>query len=391
MKEEIISWRRDFHQHPELGFEEERTAQIVANHLKSLGLEVQTGVGKTGVTGLLRGKQDGPTIALRADMDALPIQDQKTTEYCSKVTGKSHACGHDAHTSILMGTAKLLSKTVLIEKGNIKFIFQPAEEGIGGAKSMIEARVLGKPKGDAIAGLHVNNGTPTGNISLVRGAGCAAADTIRIKIIGKAGHAAYPHRTIDPISISGEIISALQQIASRQVDPLDSVVVTIGKIEGGTATNIIAPDVTMIGTVRTLNPALREEMPERIEKLVKGITEGFGASYKFHYRMGAPSILNDDALVDLMQETADNVLGENHYKLVQPSMGGEDFSYYTHLVPGVFFRLGTGNKEKGIVHGGHHPLFDIDEEALPIGAALLSAFAIQFTRTSVNSFQQAQL
>lgn len=384
MKEQIVAWRRDFHQYPELGFEEVRTSQTVANHLESLGLEVQRSVGKTGVVGILYGKEPGPTLGLRADMDALPIQDLKNVAYNSKVTGKAHLCGHDAHTSILMGTAQFLAQMGQPHYGNIKFIFQPAEEGLGGARAMIEDGVLEGPKLDAIAGLHVFPMVPTGQITAVKGIGCAAADRITIKVIGKGGHAAHPHQSIDAIAVTAQVISSLQQIASRQVDPLDSVVVTLGQINGGFASNVIAPEVEMHGTVRTLNPALREQMPEKIERIVKNITEAFGAAYEFTYHMGYPSIMNDDAMVDLILETADQVLGQGKYTVVKPSMGGEDFSYYTHHVPGVFFRLGVGNEDKNSTFPLHHPMFDLDEDALPIGVALLSAYAMNYLDQPIN-------
>jgi amidohydrolase len=382
LKPQMIDWRRDFHQNPELGYEEQRTSAIVAEHLEQLGLEVRRGVGRTGVVGLLRGKEPGPTIALRADMDALPIQDQKTVAYNSKVAGKAHLCGHDAHTSILMGTARFLSDMGVPERGNIKFIFQPAEEGLAGAKAMMDDGVLSDPKVEAIAGLHVYPFLPTGRITTTRGVGCAAADRISIKIIGKGGHAAHPHQTIDSITVAGQVISSLQHIASRQVNPLDAVVITIGKIQGGFASNVIAPEVEMHGTVRTLNPLLREEMPGKIEKVIKGVTEAFGAAYEFNYHLGYPSIINDDAMVDLVLETSDQVLGTGKYEVVQPSMGGEDFSYYSHEVPGVFFRLGVGNEAKNAVYPLHHPQFDLDEDALPIGVALLSTVAMNYLRNA---------
>ncbi len=378
LKEQVIAWRRDFHQHPELSFEEVRTSRTVAKHLQSLGLEVQTGVGRTGVVGVLRGKESGPTIALRADMDALPMQDQKNVAYQSTVPGKMHACGHDAHTSILMGAAQFLTQVMPPKKGNIKFIFQPAEEGGGGARVMMDDGVLQNPKVDAIAGLHVFPAVPTGSITAVKGVGCAAADFIEIKIIGKGGHAAHPHTAVDSITVTAQVITALQQIASRQVDPLESVVITIGTINGGSASNIIAPEVNLTGTVRTLNPSLREQMPGKIEKVIKGITEAMGATYEFTYEMGYPSIINDDQMVELVLQTSDQVLGQGKWTLVKPSMGGEDFSYYTYEVPGVFFRLGVGNPEKNTTYPLHHPLFDVDEDALPIGIALLSATALNY-------------
>ncbi|WP_134702430.1 M20 family metallopeptidase [Ammoniphilus sp. YIM 78166] len=384
LKEQVIAWRRDFHQHPELSFEEVRTSQAVAKHLQNLGLEVQTGVGRTGVVGVLRGKEPGPTIALRADMDALPMQDQKNVAYQSTVPGKMHACGHDAHTSIVMGAAQFLTQVMPPQKGNIKFIFQPAEEGGGGARVMMDDGVLQNPKVDAIAGLHVFPAVPTGSITAVKGVGCAAADFIGMKIMGKGGHAAHPHTAVDSITVTAQVITALQHIASRQVDPLDSVVITIGTINGGAANNIIAQEVSLTGTVRTLNPALREQMPGKIEQVIKGVTEAMGATYEFTYEMGYPSIINDDQMVELVLQTADQVLGQGKWSLVKPSMGGEDFSYYTHEVPGVFFRLGVGNPEKNTTYPLHHPLFDVDEDALPIGIALLSATALNYLNRNTD-------
>lgn len=378
LREKLIEWRRDFHQHPELGFEEFRTSEIVAEHLASLGLEVQRGVGKTGVVATLRGTGPGPTIALRADMDGLPMDDQKQVPYRSQVPGKAHACGHDAHTSILMGTAQFLIEQNIPFKGNIKFLFQPAEEGLAGAEAMIKDGVLDNPKVDAIAGLHVFYGVPTGRVTVVRGVAMAASDRITIKVIGKGGHAAHPHRSVDSVSVTAEVISALQHIVSRQTDPLESAVITIGQIQGGSASNIIAPEVVLNGTVRTLNESIRKEMPERIERVVKGVTEALGATYEFTYKMGYPTVINDDGMVDLMWSAAEEVLGKGKVELVKPSMGGEDFAYYTHHVPGVFFRLGAGSAEKNIEYPHHHPLFDIDEDALPIGVAMLSQIALTY-------------
>lgn len=378
LKEQLIEWRRDFHQHPELGFEEVRTSTIVANYLESLGLEVKRNVGKTGVVALLRGENPGPTIGLRADMDALPIQDQKeNVPYRSKIDGKMHACGHDAHTAMLMGAATILSRRPL-KKGNIKFIFQPAEEGEGGAELMIKEGCLDNPKVDVMAGLHVNTGIDTGKITVTEGEiGCASADTFELMVIGSGGHAAHPHQTVDAIAVSGEVITSLQQIVSRQIPPIDSVVITIGTIEGGTATNIIAPTVKMTGTVRTLNPKLRKLLPTKMENVIKGITAAFGATYEFKYNFGVPSIINDLRLRDMVEEVAELVLGKGNCSREKPSLGGEDFALYSEKVPSIFFRLGAGNDAMER-YPGHHPKFDIDENALPYGSAMLARFAIHY-------------
>jgi amidohydrolase len=375
LREQIKAWRRDFHQHPELGFEEVRTSKIVAEHLESLGIEVERNIGKTGVVGVIRGKSEGPTIALRADMDALPIEDRKTVDYKSKVPGKMHACGHDSHTSMLMGAAKLLSEMPVPEKGNVKFIFQPAEEGLGGAPAMMEDGALLNPKVDAIAGLHIDPLIESGTLAVVRNQAMAAADTFEVKVIGVGGHAARPHQTVDSITIAAEVISALQHVVSRQIDPLDPAVLTIGKITGGTATNIIAPEVTFIGTVRTLNPEVREAMPGKMESIIKGITEAFGASYEFEYDMGYPSVINDDQMVDLLEKTAIELIGNDKFNYMRPSMGGEDFSYYTKEVPGVFFRLGA---MKDVTYPLHHPMFDINDDILPLGSAALVQLALNY-------------
>lgn len=377
LQDKLKGWRRDFHQHPELGFEEFRTSKIVAEHLKSLGIEATSNIGKTGVVGLIKGKSDGPTIALRADMDALPMEDRKTVEYRSQNPGKAHACGHDAHTSMLMGAAQLLSEMAPPEKGNIKLIFQPAEEGLGGAPAMISDGVLLNPEVDTIAGLHIDSMLASGTLAVVRNLAMAAADTFDVKITGVGGHAARPHHTVDSITVAAQVISTLQHIVSRQIDPLDSTVITIGKIEGGSAYNIIAPEVTFIGTVRTLNPEVRKEIPERMEKVIKGVTESLGADYEFDYHMGYPSVINDDQMVDLVEQTANELVGPGNFQYIKPTMGGEDFSFYTNQVPGVFFRLGASRDE---IYPHHHPLFDINDDILPLGSAALVQLALNYLK-----------
>jgi len=385
LKDQVVRWRRDFHQHPETGYEEFRTSKIVAEHLASLGLEVKSNVGKTGVVGILRGEEPGPTIGLRADMDALPIQDQKTVSYCSQVPGKGHLCGHDAHTSMLMGAAQLLVSLGRPKRGNIKFVFQPAEEGLAGAKAMMDDGVLENPKVDAMAGLHVFPALPTGSIAVTKGEAFASADSIKIKIIGNGGHAARPHEAVDAITVSAQVISALQHVASRLVDPLEPVVVTIGKIQGGFMGTAIAPEVEMIGTVRTLSPSLRDKMPQFIENIIRGVTQSFGAEYEFKYNIGYPIVLNDEGMVDFLTKTSERLFGEKRWDYVKPSTGGEDFAFYSESVPSVFFRLGVSNKQEYTSYPLHHPKFDLDEEALPYGVAMLSAVALSYLSDSPHS------
>lgn len=374
---QMIEWRRDFHQYPELGYEEHRTSAKVAEHLRGLGLEVQTGVGRTGVVGLLRGDREGPTILLRADMDALPIPEAvKGIDYMSKAEGKAHLCGHDAHTSMLMGAAQILKERGL-RRGNVKFMFQPAEEGLAGARAMIEDGVLDNPRVDAACALHVSPAHPTGRIALMRGAGWAAMDRITIRIIGQGGHAAMPHLAVDAIPVAAQVITALQQIVSRQTDPLDSAVVTIGKISGGHAFNAIAPEVLLEGTVRTLDPETQRRIRASIEAVVKGVTSSFGAGYEFEYEEGYPVLANSDEMNELVKRVCDETLGAGHWEYGKTSMGAEDFAFVAQRVPSVMFRLGTCNGEK-TAYPLHHPMFNLDEDALPIGAALLASMAVHY-------------
>lgn len=371
---ELIKWRRHLHQHPELGFEELQTAQFVQEKLAALGVEYQGSIGKTGVVGVIRGEEPGPTVALRADMDALPIQDAKDVPYASKVEGKAHLCGHDAHTTILLGAATLLTK-FKPKKGQVKLVFQPAEEGLGGASEMIKDGVLQDPEVSIIAGLHVHHTADTGFVTVCPGVSSAATDGFNLTIHGQGGHAAHPHLSVDSITVTAEVISALQQIVSRQIEPISPVVLTIGKINGGYARNVIAPSVSLEGTVRTLDLQVRSQMEGKINQIVKGICDAFGATYDLNYYYGYPSVYNNEALVPLIEETTKEILGAGRFSLAKPSMGGEDFSYYAEQIPGVFFRLGIRNEEKGTVNPLHHPLFDIDEDALPLGSAMMAQFA----------------
>ncbi|RNF40188.1 M20 metallopeptidase family protein [Planococcus salinus] len=377
LKEYIIQCRRHLHMNPELSFEEYKTSEFVLEKLEDLGYEITAPIAKTGIVALLRGTEPGPTVALRADMDALPIQDEKTVPYASTVPKVAHLCGHDAHTSILLGAATILSKH-RPQKGNIKLLFQPAEEGFGGARYMVEEGVLENPKVDAIAGLHVHPTAKTGTVTVAEDVAMACTDSFDIEVIGKGGHAAHPHMSVDSITVAAELVSSLQQIVSRSIDPLKPSVLTIGKIEGGFKRNIIAPSVRLEGTVRLLDPTLREVVAGRMEQYVKGICEAMGATYKLDYRYGYPSVKNDNSLIPLLSSVSDKILGEEKLTIVDPSMGGEDFAYYAEKVPGIFFRLGIYNEEKDCVYPNHHPKFDVDEDALPYGSAILAQFALEY-------------
>ena len=338
-------------------------------------------VAGTGVVGLLKGRPGGKTIALRADMDALTIPEQTGVEYASTVPGIMHACGHDGHTAILMGTAKLLVEHKDFT-GNIKFLFQPAEEGPGGALPMVEAGVLDNPRVDAAVGLHLGTVKyTTGQIALRDQAVCAAPDTIQITVKGKGGHGAHPHHSVDAIVAAGHIITSLQSIVSREMDPLASAVITIGTINGGYRQNIIADEVIMRGTVRTLDSVVRDSMPERIERIIKGICDSFRCEYALSYEKGYPVLINDTATTEFVQQVASKLLGENNvFKALHPSMGGEDFSYFAEKVPSCFFSLGAMNINKQCDYPGHHPKFNFDEDAIPVGMALLAENCLDYLK-----------
>lgn len=370
IKDRIVELRRDFHMNPELGGEEVRTSGIVAEILEGLGLKVSRGVAGTGVVGLLEGGSGGRTVALRADMDALPLDDQKEVPYASRVAGKMHACGHDAHTAMLLGAAMVLSDIRDGLKGNVKFIFQPAEENIGGAKRMIEEGVLDNPKVDAIFALHVSPDLEVGQIGLKCGVANASSDEFKIIVEGKSSHGAYPQYGKDAIVIAAQVITALQAVVSRSIDPLQPGVLTIGTIKGGHQCNIVADRVELTGTVRTLNQRIKEEILTSIHQIVKHICLGMGGDCKVLVEPGYPLLVNDSSMVNLLKEAARKVVGDNIVNIDLPRMGVEDFAYFLQEVPGVMWRLGTGNREKGIICTLHNPYFDIDEDALLVGTAV---------------------
>lgn len=378
---ELVRLRRQIHQNPELGFEEHRTARLVAETLRELNIEVTEGIAKTGVVGLLKGQEDGRVVALRADMDALPLEEKTGLPFASRNQGVMHACGHDAHTAMLLGAAMLLSQVRDRLPGRVKFIFQPCEESPpGGAQGMIQEGVLDKPKVGGIFGLHVNPLMPAGTIGLKEGTVMAAADMFKLVIKGKGGHGATPHHTVDSIVVAAHVIQALQTIPSRYVDPVKPVVLSIGTIHGGTKSNIIAGEVKLSGTVRTLDPSLRERIPELMEKMIKGVSSAFGAECSFEYERGFPPVVNHSQMVELVRRAAAKIVGSKRcFPIKQPSMGGEDFAYYVQRVPGAFFHLGVAKKE-GPNYPWHHPQFDIAEEALPVGAAILAQIAVDFLR-----------
>ena len=367
ISEHIYSYRRDFHQYPELSFQEYRTAETISKHLESFGIEHRTGVGRTGVVGeIVFG--DGPTIALRADMDALPIQEVGDLKYKSKNEGVMHACGHDGHMAILLGAANALSKNKKLKKGKVRFIFQPAEEGAGGARYMIKDGCLDQV--DEIYGLHLWNYQPVGEIGVKNGPIMAAADMFDIIIKGKGGHGATPQGTVDAIVVASNLITMLQTIVSRNTNPLDNTVVTIGEINGGQNFNVIADEVRLTGTTRAYTENNRNMIKKRMQNIIDGVSKSFGAEIVLKYKEGYPPTVNHEDPTKLILEASSMVVGKGAgYPYL--SMGGEDFSYYLQKVPGCFFFVGSAPDKNNILSTPHHcSHFDIDERSLLIGASV---------------------
>ena len=372
MKDWLIETRRTLHMNPELGFEEVETSRLIAKYLEKFGLQVKTGMAKTGVIGLLKGGKPGKTVAIRADMDALPMEEANQVPYRSKVKGKMHACGHDAHVTILLGVARLFSSMGNQVQGNIKWVFQPAEEGGGGGRVLTEEGVLENPKVDAIFGAHLFPDLKIGRVGIHEKEGLAATDRFVIKMIGRGAHGAYPHLSRDPIAAVGHLISQIHTIVSRNISPLDSAVITIGKVSGGTAFNIIPDEAEILGTVRSLTQKVREELKSRMELVTQGVAKSFGMDYDFDFQYGYPALINNPEMSRLVAAACAKGIGKENVEFIRPSMGGEDFAYYLEKVPGSFFRLGCRNEEKGIVNPFHNSRFDIDEDVLPFGVEIFA-------------------
>lgn len=374
---ELVRWRRHFHAYPELSYHEEKTSQKIANYLRELGLDVKQNIGGYGVVADLHGVKEGRTVALRADMDALPIQDEKECEYRSRIPGVMHACGHDGHMAILLGVATLLTEMREQLQGNVRFLFQPAEElPPGGAQAMIRDGALDGV--DAIFGIHLWSHFPVGRIGIREGELMAASDAFEIEIRGKGGHGGIPQDTIDTVTISAYLITQLQTVISRKLNPLKPGVLTVGMIEGGHAFNIIAEKTRMKGTVRSFDEETRELIEKQMKQVIQHTCQMHGADFGFDYIRGYPSLVNHPQETALMKKVAQNLVGEEGVFEMEPIMGGEDFAYYLRNIPGAFCFVGAGNSEKGINAPHHHPLFDIDENALKIGVQLLVQTACNY-------------
>ncbi|WP_088893240.1 M20 family metallopeptidase [Leptolyngbya ohadii] len=379
LQPQLVEWRRVLHQRPELGFQEELTAGFVAQKLREWGIPHQTGIAQTGVVATVTGSQPGPVLAIRADMDALPIQEENEVPYRSQHPGKMHACGHDGHTTIALGTAYYLSQHPERFAGTVKFIFQPAEEGPGGAEPMIREGVLQNPQVDAVIGLHLWNNLPLGTVGIREGALMAAVELFDCTIQGRGGHGAIPQQTIDAIVVASQVVNALQTIVSRNVDPLKAGVVTVGSFHAGHANNVIADTARLTGTVRYFDPSLKGFFRERMEQIISGICQSYGATYHLDYDEFYPPVINDRNIANLVRSIAEEVI-ETPIGIVPDcqTMGGEDMSYFLQEVPGCYFFLGAANLSKGLAYPHHHPRFDFDETALGMGVEIFARCVEKF-------------
>lgn len=375
---QLVAWRRDLHRHPELSFQEVRTSGVVARTLLELGYEVRTGVAQTGVVALLNGGRPGPTVMLRADMDALPIQEVSEAPYASVNPGVMHACGHDGHVAMGLGAAAVLARHAAELAGNILFVFQPAEERDGGAAAVIASGALQQPAPDVVFGLHLWNSLPAGRVVAQAGPLMAAADVLRITVRGRGGHGGQPHETIDAIAVTGQVLTALQTIISRNVNPQDTAVLSIGMVRGGTAFNVIAETVELLGTLRTFQPTVRETVLTRLRVLLDGVTVGMGAECALTVEPLTGPVINDPVAAETARQAAHQVVGSTALGRQAPLMVSEDFAEYARLAPSCFMLLGSANAELGLDAAHHNPRFDFDEQVLPIGAALLATAATRW-------------
>jgi amidohydrolase len=379
-KEQLIATRRDLHTHPELGFQEVRTAGIAAQELKQLGLEVRSGVGKTGVVGLLEGAKPGPVTLLRFDMDALPVQEQTGAEYASRTLGVMHACGHDGHVAVGLAVARILAARRADLAGAIKFVFQPAEEGQGGAQAMLADGVLENPRPDRAMALHLWNELPVGKLAINPGALMAGADRFSIRLEGKGGHGALPNQSVDAVLAAAQVVSALQSVVSRNLSPLEAGVVSVTTLRAGDAWNVIPGSAEIAGTVRAFEPRVRERILQRIKAISRGVGEGLGCRVTIDLDEVTPAVINDPRTAHRLQAMAARDFPELKVDPGFRTMVSEDMAYLLQTVPGVYLMIGSANPAKGLDVGHHHPRFDFDEEALVIAAAFMAAAAFELQK-----------
>lgn len=380
MRDALVAVRRDIHRHPELAFQEQRTAERGLTWFRGLGLDVQTNIaGTPGLIATLDTGRPGPTLLLRADMDALPITEETGAEYASETSGVMHACGHDAHVACVLGAASLLSEHRQALRGRLKFLLQPAEEKPpGGAKVLIEQGGILEGV-DAALALHVYPPLPVGQMGFRPGVLLGYSDRFTVRIHGVGGHAARPHQTVDAVAVAVQVYQALQYLVSRENDPLHPFVITIGALQAGTAANVIPNEATLLGTVRSLDPVVNNSLPERLERVVAGICQATRARYTFEFVRGYPAMVNDATLTQRATESVKSLVGEQGVAyLPTPELGGEDFAFFSQRVPSLMFRLGVRNEARGLVHSVHSSRFDLDEDALPLGAAALARIAMDY-------------
>jgi amidohydrolase len=382
----LVDLRRFFHQFPELSYKEEKTAAKIAETLKGFGTPFQSGVGKTGVVAALNADHPGPVVALRADMDALPLEEKNDVPYKSRHSGVMHACGHDAHVTIALGVVRLLVENGWQKKGRgrILFIFQPAEEGGAGARAMLQEGVLDREPIEAIFAGHLHPENPLGQIAMAPGVSNAASDSIRIRITGKGGHGAQPQFCVDPIVAGAHLVVQLQSIISRNLHPLDGAVLTIGRFHSGTASNIIPDEAVLAGTLRTLDPSVRETVLDRLKQMLHGLETAFNVSIDLHVTAGYPLLTNDQRIVDWTVMRSRELLGDNGVQLETPRMGAEDFAYFLDRYPGVLVRIGCHDPEKGFTHALHSPYFTFDERVLDLGVRLFAHLLTSYTDSGID-------
>lgn len=374
----MLLWRRDFHAHPELAFEEHRTAGIVAEHLRRLGYTLRTGVAKTGVIGVLSGARPGPVVMVRFDMDALPVAEETGAEYASQVPGRMHACGHDGHVAMGMALAEVWAARRDQMVGTLKLVFQPAEEGGNGAAVMVQEGALEHPRPDVFLAAHIWTQKPVGTVDVTPGPVMASAELWSCTICGQGGHGALPHQAVDPIVAAAHVVTALQTVVSRNVSPLDTAVVTVGSIHGGEAFNVIPSKVTMTGTIRTYEPATRLMVLRRVREIVQGVASACAASAELALTPLTPAVINDAEVAEVVRQAAEVVIGPAQVTSGERTMGSEDAACFMGEVPGCYFFVGAANPGKGLGAPHHNPRFDFDEDALVVGLAVLAQACAQY-------------
>jgi amidohydrolase len=371
LREQLADWRRDFHRHPELAYQEHRSAGIIAQTLRGLGYDIETGVAKTGVVALLGGNKPGSVVMARFDMDALPVLEANETDYISQNRGVMHACGHDGHMAIGLGVATLIARYRDDLCGTLKLVFQPDEESGNGAETMVKEGVLEVPRPDVVLAAHVWNEKPVGTVDVTAGAIMAAAEKWTCTVHGEGGHGALPHRAIDPIVAASHIVTSLQTVVSRNVSPLETAVVTVGSFHGGDAFNVIPDQVRLSGTIRTYDGRVREMVVRRVREVFESTAVAHGASADLKIQHLTPAVVNDPDVTEVVRASAEAVVGPENVSSGERTMGSEDAAYFTREVPGCYFLLGSANPERGLDAPHHNPHFDFDEDVLPIGVAVM--------------------